>query len=189
MLGNSAEDFGQAFTGLIQIVFSLMFPFVFITACGVSGLLFYGFQIPQFALLWGIAGQAIGYATKNVGAAVALAAFALASLPLAWVKFREMELKFSGVIGAWVVAAITTGFTFWLASVWPADWSFFQMVSFAFLLFMSWAAICEALLGTIKLVFHFRPRPGRGVVERQKAFGDARLAGEAEAIALLNPKK
>jgi hypothetical protein len=32
-------------------------------------------------------------------------------------------------------------------------------------------------------------QPGREVVETQKAHGDARLAGEAEALSLLNPKK
>jgi hypothetical protein len=184
-----SEGFTQAGVNLFRLVFSLMFPIVLVTTCVVAGILAYGFGIPQFALLWVLAGGVIGYAATNLWAGVALAVFVLASVPLAWVAFRELALRISSVLGAWVTAIIFCGFSLWLSTSWAYDSSGWQQLCFAFLLFMGWSAVCEALVGTLKLVFHIRPKPGREIVEKQKAHGHAQLAGEAEAVSLLKKKR
>ena len=189
MSDEMSEGFTQAGVNLFRIVFSLMFPIVFISTCMVAGVLTYGFGIPQFNLLWALPMAAIGYAATNLWAGVALAVFVLASVPLAWVAFRELALQISNVIGAWVFAIIFCGFSLWLSTSWAYDTSGWQQLCFAFLLFMGWSAVCEALLGTLKLVLQMKPKPGREIVERQKAHGHARVAREDEAVALLRTKK
>ncbi len=188
-MSNQGEALGQTTVALFRIVFSLLFPAVVISLCGVSYLLTYGFNLPQFALWSELAGWAVAYAQTNTWAMLALIAFVVAAVPLARVGFREQAARSSSVIGGWVAAAIFAGGTIWLATVWTGDPTNFEELVFAFLLFAAWGGICEALITTLKLIEQNRPQPGPEVVVEQKAHGDAQLAGEAEAISLLNSKK
>jgi hypothetical protein len=188
-MSNEGEAMGQATVALFQIIFSLFFPVIVISTCAASYVLSFGFNIPQFGLWAGLAGMAVAYAKTTPWAALALIAFVVAALPLAWVGFREHATRVSSTIGGWVTAAIFSGGTLWLAAAWPADYSNMQAVVFAFLLFASCTAIFEALLDTSKLIAQNRPQPGPEVVVAQKAHGDAQLAGEAEALSLLKSRK
>lgn len=189
MATSAGEDFGQALASLIQIVFSPLFPVILITLCAVSYALTFVFHLPQFALFAFFATSAIEYASGHLWAALALAAFVLAAVPLARVGFREAATQTSRVVGNWVVAALFGGGLIWLAQAWPFSGYNFQQLAFALLLFCAWVQVCETVMMTVKLVALSRPQPGREVVESQKAHGDAALAGEAEAVSLLNPKK
>ena len=188
-MSNEGEALGQATVALVQIIFSLFFPVIIISTCGASYVLTYGLHLPQFGLWAGLAAMAVAYAQTTPLAMLALGAFVVAALPLAWVGFREHATRVSSTIGGWVTAAIFSGGTLWLAAAWHADYSNIQAVVFAFLLFASCTAIFEALLHTLKLVAQNRPQPGPEVVVAQKAHGDAQLAGEAEALSLLSSKK
>jgi hypothetical protein len=189
MADNRGEDLGNALAPLVEIVFSPLFPVMLITLCGVSFVLSGPLGLPQFVLFFGLAVGAVEYARSHTWAMLALIAFVIAALPLARTGFREHATHTSRVVGHWVAAALFFAATLWLAHAWPYSGSGFQQIVFGLLLFTLWAHVCETALGTVKLILLSRPQPGREVVEAQKAHGDARLAGEAEAVALLNSKK
>ncbi|HEX4078294.1 MAG TPA: hypothetical protein VHX61_05395 [Rhizomicrobium sp.] len=56
----ATDDLTQAGANFIRLVFSTLFPAIFITACGVSGVLLLMFRIPQFGLLWVLAWNGLG---------------------------------------------------------------------------------------------------------------------------------
>lgn len=160
-MSSSADEGGaQLLTALFLIVFSLTFPLMFITLCGVSFVLGVAFHAPQFALWAGLASLVFQYATTNFWVAIALGVFMLAALPLAWVAFREQAIQLSGVIGSWVCSIIFGGGTIWLATVWTYNGNKLQGYIFSFLLLMVWLAVFEAVFSTVKLVsLHRANRP------------------------------
>jgi hypothetical protein len=188
-VSNQNDGLALALVSLVRLVFSLLFPLILITLCGVSYLLATRLGLPQFGLWGALALWAMGYAGTHAWAAVGLIALVLLALPLAWVALKEEAARASAVIGAWATAVVFSGFTYWLSTVWPYDGSMVQGSVLAFFLLGSWIAVCEAVLGTLKALVQLRPQPGPEEVIAQKAHGDARVAGEAEALALLNAKK
>jgi len=166
MNNGAGEDFGQAIAGLAQLVFSLTFPLVIVTLCAVSFVVAILFHAPDFSF-WGfLAAVAIKYASTNIWAAVALAVLVLAALPLAWVALREHQARLSSAIGAWVAAIAFGGGTIWLSTVWPYDGSGWQVLTFALLELLAWAALMDAGLSTLKIILYRRanrplPPPGR----------------------------
>lgn len=189
MSTSAGEDFGTALGQFLQIIFSPIFPLGLITLCGVSFLLSVTFGMPHFALFFLLALGAVEYARGHLWAMLTLIAIVLGALPLAWVAYKEHVTKVSAVIGHWVFGGLWGAGVLWLARVWSFTGSGFQLIIFALLLFTWWMDVCDMLLGTVKLIALARPQPGREVVDAQKAHGDARLAGEDEAISLLNPKR
>jgi hypothetical protein len=167
-MSNEGEAIGQATVGLLQIVFSAIFPLLMLTLCAVSFLLAHVFQLPQFGLWSDLAGWAFGYAGRNIWAMLVLAAFVLGAVPLAWIGFRELSARPSGVIGSWVVAIIVSVGTIWLANAWAANGSTLQSIVFGILLFMAWAGIFEAAMNSLKLAEQARAnRPPPPPVRQQ----------------------
>jgi hypothetical protein len=157
-----AEGVAEALGSLLQIIFSLTFPLMFITLCGASFVLMMALHAPEFALWPGLAIGAFQYAKANTWAAIALGLFVLAALPLAWVGFREREIRVSKAILEWVITGIVFAFIFWLRTVWPYNQSGWQMLAYAFFLFVGWNGVVESSLSTLVLVAHVRrnrPRP------------------------------
>ncbi len=153
---------GSTLALIIHVVFSLTFPILFITLCGVSYLLAHIFNLPEFSLWAYVASLAFGYAMANVWVAVGLGAFALAALPLAWVAFREQEVKASNTILMYVLAGMVIGFMVWLRTVWPFEQNGWQVIAYGIVMFMAWGAVIEAALGTIGIFAHVRrnrPQP------------------------------
>lgn len=180
-----AESFGEAFAALLQIIFNLTFPLMLITLCGVSFVLTFAFGA-EFALWAFLATVVFDFAEANIWAAIALAAFVLAALPLAWVAFREREVRHSKAILEWVVTAIVLGFTFWLRTVWPYE-SPWQLWVYGILLFAGWNGVIDSTLTTLAIVaFHRANRPVRVEPPRQEPHGSARdghqPANEPETI-------
>lgn len=161
--GGSGENALAEFVGaIIQLVFHLLFPLIVVTLCGVSFLLAFVLNMPEFGLWAGLAMLGIASAKANLWVALGLAAFVLISLPLAWVFFREQPLQVSKLIQQWVIAAIVIGGTFWLRTAWPYEGSGWQFFIYGILLFAGWAAFTEAMLGTLGIVAHVRrnrPKP------------------------------
>ncbi|HVB79263.1 MAG TPA: hypothetical protein VNE82_04850 [Candidatus Binataceae bacterium] len=160
----SGEAIAGIFGAIIQLVFSLTFPLLAITLCGLSYLLAFAFHMPEFGLWAFWAHLAIGYAKTNGWVLLGLIIFALAALPLAWVAYREQELKASNMILAYVIAGIVIAFTCWLRTAWPYDGTGWQIYSYGFLLLMAWSAVIEAAISTIGIVAHVhrnRPQPAR----------------------------
>jgi hypothetical protein len=184
-MSNQNDGLATATVSLFQIIFSLFFPLIVIGTCAASYVLTVQLHILQFGLWFGLLLEALAYAKDNHWAAVALIVFGLAALPLARIGFREHAARASHVVGGWVTAAIFSGGSFWMSTAWPFDYSGVQALVFGFALFASCSAIFEALLHTFKLREQNRPQPGPEVVTAQKAHGDARVAGEAEALDLL----
>ena len=126
------------------------------------------------------------YAEANIWAAVALAIFALATIPLTWVAFREQELRVSSTILAYVMAAIILGVMFWLRTVWPYNDSAWQIIAYGIIMFVGWSALIEAMLGTLGIVAHIRRnRPVPVKPPRQEPHGpreQGRPADEPETI-------
>jgi hypothetical protein len=157
-----AEGVGEALAALLQIIFSLTFPLMIITLCGASFALMTALHAPEFALWPGLATGAFQYAKDNTWAAIALGLFVLAALPLAWVGFREREIRVSKAILEWVITAIVFAFIFWLRTAWPYSGSGWQMLAYGLLLFVGWNGVVESLLSTLVIVGHVRrnrPRP------------------------------
>jgi hypothetical protein len=147
---------GEAFGAILQLVFSLTFPLLIITVCGVSYILAFEFHMPEFALWAGLAMGLIDIATTNTWVAIALVIFGLSALPLAWVAFREQELRVSKTILLWVVAGMLLGGVFWLRTAWPFDGSGWQMIVYAIILLAAWSTVIEAVLATLGIVAHVR---------------------------------
>jgi len=150
------EAVGSALALIIHVVFSLTFPILAITLCGVSYLLAFVFHLPEFSLWAYLANLAIDYAKTNVWVTVGMVVFALAALPLAWIAFREQEIKASNTILMYVLTAMVIGLTAWLRKVWPFDGNGWQVITYGILLFMAWSAAIEAALGTIGIFAHVR---------------------------------
>ena len=190
MASGSGENSLAEFVGaLIQLVFHLLFPLIVVTLCGVSFLLAFMLHAPEFGFWAGLAMVGIDSAKTNIWVALGMGAFALISLPLAWVFFREQQLQVSKIILQWVIAALVIGGMFWLRSAWPYDRSGWQMIVYGIILFAGWAALIEATLGTLAIVAHVRrsrPKPVRP--PRQAPHGGApreerrRPADEPETI-------
>jgi hypothetical protein len=158
-----AESVGEAIYELLKIIFSLTFPVMLITLCGVSFVLTAALHAPEFALWAGLAMSAVQYAKANGGwAAIALVVFVLAALPLAWIGFREREIRASKAILEWVITAIIFLFIFWLRTVWVDDTTGWRIILFGFLLFTAWNGVIESAMSTLAIVAHVRrnrPRP------------------------------
>ena len=152
VMSDGGEELGKAAAGLIQIVFSLLFPLIVVSLCAVSYLLAVVLGVRQFGLWADLAVLAARYSAVHLWAAVALTVFVLSALPLAWVAFKEHSTRASTFIGGWVMAAIVTGGTIWAAIAWPSNGYNWQSLVFAFLLFWAWSAILEASMNTLKLV-------------------------------------
>jgi hypothetical protein len=155
-MSDRGEGGAQIIGALFLIVFSLTFPLMFITLCVVSFTLTFALHAPEFAIWAGLAFAAGQYALTNIWAALALAAFVLAAVPLACVAFKERGVTLSEIIGVWVMVIILGGFTGWLYSAWPDNASGWQAWIFAFLLLFAWMATFEAGFGTLKLVLQYR---------------------------------
>ena len=169
------ESLGEAVAALLQIIFSLTFPLMLITLCGVSFALTFTLGTPEFALWAGLAVGAFNYAKANTWAAIALGLFVLAALPLAWVGFREREIRVSRAILEWVITGIAIAFILWLRTVWPYDDSGWQVLSYGILLFAAWNAVVESSLSTLVIVAHVRRNRPRPVAPpRQEPHGAAR---------------
>jgi hypothetical protein len=180
---------GRALAALVMLVFSPLFPIITVSVCAVSYVLAFVFHLPQFGLWVWLAQLAVAYSKTNVVALVVLIAFVFGSIPLARIGFREHAVRPSGAIGGTLFAAIIIGGTIWWASAWPYDpTSGIQVYVFGFLLFWAWSGVCESAMSAMKLIAQNRPQPGPEVVVKQKAHGDARVAGEAEALSLLKKK-
>lgn len=184
--GNGME---QAVTSVFRVVFSLLFPLALLLSC-VAAVILTVAGYTQFAFLAGL-GLWLVEAAKGhqVWAEFVLLGLVFGSLPLARVAYRELAIVPSNAIGSWVAVVLSALFTGWLAKVWPPEQSVFQAIVFAFLLFGIVGTLCEAVIGTLKLLELNRPKRGPEVVEAQKAHGDARLASEDEAVSFLNSKR
>ena len=147
---------GEAFGAIVQLVFSLTFPLLIITVCGVSYILAFEFDMPEFALWAGLAMSAFAIAKTTVWVAIALFLFALSALPLAWVAFREQQLRVSNTILMWVIAAIVVGGMLWLRTAWPFERSGWQLIIYGIILLAAWGTVIEAALGTLGIVAHVR---------------------------------
>lgn len=189
MATTASEDFTRAGVLLFQVIFSLMFPFLILLTCLASYILTYWCHLPQFAFWALLFGMAFEYAQGHLWAMLALVVVAIVALPLAWVAMREWPVTLSKLIGGWVVVAGLVAAVVWLDTVWPLNWSVWQAVTYGIALLLTCAGLCDALLSTFKMLSLRQPRRGREVVEAQKAHGDARVASEAEAVALLTSNK
>lgn len=155
------EALGEVLVDILKIVFSLIFPFLLITLCGVSFVLVSEFHMPEFGLWAHLAEFVIGRSTSNIWVAVGLGVFCLAALPLAWVAFREQELRGSSTILAYVIAAFVIAFLLWLRTVWPVERPW-ELWAYGLIMFAGWQATINALMGTLGIVAHMRrkrPRP------------------------------
>ena len=156
-----ARSFGAALAVRLQTIFSLPFPLTVITLCGVSYVVIYTLRVPEFEFeFWArLPMRAFDYAADNTWAAIALSLFILAALPLAWLAFRQREVRVSRAIREWVIAAIVLGVTFWLRTAWPYDDSRLRVLVYGVLLFAGWNSAIEATLGTLKIALHWANRP------------------------------
>jgi hypothetical protein len=155
------EALGEVLADILKIVFSLIFPLLLITICGVSFVLVSLFHMPEFGLWAYLAGLAIGWAKGSIWVALGLGAFCLAALPLAWVAFREQELKASSTILAYVIAGLVVAFLLWLRTVWPVE-RMWELWAYGLIMFAGWQATVDALMGTLGIVAHVRrnrPKP------------------------------
>jgi hypothetical protein len=179
------EALGDVFADILKIVFSLLFPLLLITLCGVSFVLVSVFHMPEFGLWAFLAELAIDWAKGNIWVEIGLGAFCLAALPLAWVAFREQELKASSTIFAYVMAGLIIAFLSWLRTVWPVErmWEFW---AYGLIMFAGWQATVDALIGTLGIVTHVRRnRPRRIRPPRQEPHGaprEERRSSEPETI-------
>jgi hypothetical protein len=179
------EGLARVAVTVFQVVFSALFPFMLLTSCAVSAVLA-GAGFPQFGFLARLAREAVAYSGTHTWAALAIGVLALSALPLLWVAYREHAEPPSKIIGMWLGAAIYGAVGFWLGGVWPPTlFPSAEPYVLALFLFVTWGALCEAILGTVKTILANRPQPGREVVEAQMAHGHAQVAGEDEAAALL----
>lgn len=171
------SEFGGAFVALLQLIFSLTFPLLMITVCGASFLLTAVFHAPEFSLWARLGLAALAYAKTNNWAAIGLVIFALAALPLAWVAFREQQIRASSTILAGLIAIIAFGGMFWLRTAWPYDQSVWQAVVYAVIMLSGWSAVIETGLGVLGIVLHVRasrPVPARPPAHQPHGARDGR---------------
>jgi hypothetical protein len=167
-----AEAMGEFLAALLEIIFSLTFPLTLITVCGVSFALTFAFHTPEFGLWAWLSLGAADYARTHVWAAVVLGLLSLSALPLAWVAFREREIRISKAILEWVITALVVWFTFWLRTLWPYDESGWQLLAYGVLLFAGWNGVLEATLTTVAIVALYRAnRPVRTGPPQQQPHG------------------
>lgn len=151
-----------AITAFFRPVFSLAFPLVITTLCGLSLILATYLGMPEFGLWGWLALPVIDYARTNVWAAVAVGVFALSAIPLAWVAFREHEIRISKAILQWMITAAVIAFIVWLRSQWPFEGSLWQLFAYGLLLLGAWGGAMETCLSTLALVSYRRAtRPPR----------------------------
>lgn len=189
MASSASEDVGAAVGNLVQLVVSPLFPLMFILLCGASFLLAVTFKLPQFLLFAWAVMLALEYAKANLWAVAGIGIFVVASLPMAWVAFREYAAPTSKLISHWVMSALMAAGMYWMTTAWPYEASVSQIIVFGLVWFIVWAQIFETLIGTLAVWARHRPRPGREVVESQMVHGRAAVARESEALALLKSKK
>jgi hypothetical protein len=180
------EAVGELLADILKIVFSLTFPLLLITICGVSFVLVSVFHMPEFALWAYLAGLAIDWAKGNFWVGIGPGAFCLAALPLAWVAFREQELKVSSTIFAYVSAGLVVAFLLWLRTVWPVE-RMWELWAYGLIMFAGWQATVAALMGTLGIVAHVRRnRPIPVKPPRQEPHGapseERRSRSEPETI-------
>lgn len=170
-----AESVGELIASLLQVVFSLTFPLMLITLCGVSYVLTMTLHTTEFGLWMALAARAIDYAKANGWAAVALAALVLVALPLAWVGIREREIRFSKAILEWAITALIFLFIFWFRTVWVHDTTGWRIIIFGILLFTAWNGVVESTMSTLVIVLHVRRNRPRPVTPpRQQPHGSPR---------------
>lgn len=181
--GSRQGGFGEVVGTSLQFAFSLTFPLLMISVCGVSFVLASAFHAPEF-LFWALLGKAVfEYAKTNLWVALGLAVFSLSALPLAWIAYREQQLRVSTTILAWLVAIIAIGGMFWLRTVWPFDRSFSQPLVYAFILLFGWASAIEAGLGTLGIAAHIRSRRAvRVQTPKQQPHGAPDRSGSSDEL-------
>lgn len=174
-----AEGIGEFLAELLKIIFSLTFPLMLITLCGASFVLWRLLHMPELGL-WFVAAQwSAEYAKANGWAAVALAAFVLSALPLAWVGIREREIRISKAILEWVITALMFAFILWLRTLWPYSGNGWNLILFAFLLFATWNGVIESTMSTLVIVLYVRRNRPRPVVPpRQEPHGARRAESQ-----------
>lgn len=156
MSNDGRREVAEGLGALLQLVFSLTFPLLLITLCGVSFVLAFAFGMPEFSLWAGLAMALFEIAKTNIWVAIGLVVFALAALPLAWVAFREQQLRGSTTILSWVIATMLIGGMFWLRTAWPFEDSGWQIIVYEIILLAAWGTVIEAALGTVGIVAHVR---------------------------------
>jgi len=183
MAGGSGggDSLGEALAALLLLVFSLTFPLVLTTLCGVSYVLWSALHAPELALWAVLAAAAIGYAKTNIWAAIGLIVFALAALPLAWVAYREQQVRASHTILAWLIAIMAISGMFWLRTAWPYDGSSWQSIVYAIIMFGGWTTLIEAGIATLGIVAHVRAsRPVPAQPPRQQPHGARDRPGKSD---------
>jgi hypothetical protein len=179
IVSNDHRGLGEASAAIFQLVFSLTFPLLLITLCGVSFMLT-AFGAPEFSLWARLAGGALGYAGSSIWAALGLIVFCLAALPLAWVAYREQQISVSTIIKAWVIAAMLLVGMFWLRTAWRYDDTGSQRLVYGLILLGGWGAVIEATLGTLRLMEHVRanrPQPAQPPAQEPHGSRDRRKSG------------
>jgi hypothetical protein len=142
----------DAIAAFFKLVFSLTFPLLLTTLCGLSLVLATFLRMPEFGLWGWLALPVIDYARTNAWAAVAVGVFVLSAIPLAWVAFREREVRISKAILEWMITAAVIAFIIWLRPQWPLEQSVWRLLAYGFLLLAAWACVLEASLSTLALV-------------------------------------
>jgi hypothetical protein len=157
-----AEAFGEALVDLLKVVFSLIFPLLFLALCGASYLLAFEFRLPEFGF-WAVLGLwLLDWGESNIWAAIGLGAFAFSVMPLTWLALREQELRVSNTLLAYVIGGLVVAFLTWLRMVWPYDGAFWQLAVYGLAMFCGGHALVDAFVGTLGIVLHIRrnrPRP------------------------------
>jgi hypothetical protein len=157
-----AEAVGEFLFELLKVIFSLTFPIMVISLCAVSFVLMTILGTPELGLWAALGVAAIEAARANGWVALALVVLVFAALPLAWVGFREREIRISKAILEWVLTALIFAFIFWLRHVWPFSRNGWQLLIFAFLIFTAWNGVIEAAMSTLVVIAQVRrnrPRP------------------------------
>jgi hypothetical protein len=193
MANNSGGGFGEAIGAflalLIHLVVSLTFPLIAIVLCGLSYVLTYVFHLPQFFFWAFLASNALKYAASNVWAAIALAIFILAAVPLAWIAFREQELKGSRLVRAWITAAVVVSFTCYLGTYpyHPTPDNQGDLFWYGLVLLVAGTTVMDVILSTLGIVLHVRRNRPQPVRPPQHAphgapHEERRPSGEPETI-------
>lgn len=157
---------------LARALFSPSFPFVLVTLCGVSFLLGAILPTPEFGY-WAFLSIEWWYdAQRNLWLAIALAALAVAALPLMWIAVRQRRSRAPNLRRDWGFAAAVVIATALLRVVWPYHDSDPQILVYSFLLFIGWNAVVDAAIGTLAVVGRpKRPPSAEQAAEPKRARG------------------